>query len=62
MEILPTNGPAPAGKSFSENIMDFVRFLNACLLWRNLAQRDWGSEFHSDANVAAFLAGRLLGQ
>jgi hypothetical protein len=38
MEILPTNGPAPAGKSFSENIMDFVRFLNADLLgatWRN---------------------------
>jgi hypothetical protein len=32
MEILPTNGPAPAGKSFSENIMDFVRFLNADLL------------------------------
>jgi len=32
MEIIPTNGPAPAGKSFGENIMGFVRFLNANLL------------------------------
>jgi hypothetical protein len=32
MEVIPTNGPAPAGKRFSENIMGFVRFLNANLL------------------------------